>query len=509
MPERERGDERIRREARIVGLRDVRTPSLEAVEQRRMQLWIVTTILLIGVSGGVAIMSWLPAGSRTFLLSPRALRWGVVLLATAFSAYAIEKELHLRRLARLLIGERILATALQNRVHEVTLLLEAGRAMNAVLELDAVLDAILRSAHDLLEAKSASIMLVDGDELVASHVFGNDAARGRRVRLGEAIAGRVAVSLEPLLINGRPDPERFPGLEARADGVDSAMCVPLVHREALLGVLNVNAEPEREFTEYDLRALSVFAEQSAAAMANASLYEKERSHVAELREIERLQSEFIDLVAHELRTPLTAVVAAAETARRPEMAGDLPELLDIVARNSRHLDSMLEDLLTAVRLERGRGSGPVAEADVADLARAVARDFGLTGRPVVVDAPPSAPIRANAAGVRRILDNLLDNAHKYGRPPVRVMIEPRSDGGVVIWVTDAGSGIPPEEREQIFARFSRRRVTSGKPGLGLGLAIVRGLAESSGGSVETEDAPGGGAAFRVTLPGVAPRSQAV
>jgi len=164
MSERDRGAERIQREARIVGLRDFRTPSLEAVEQRRMQLWIVTTILLIGVSLGVAVLSWLPAGSRAFLLSPRALRWGIVLLSIAFSAYAIEKELHLRRLARMLIGERLLATALENRVHEVTLLLEAGRAMNAVLELDAVLQAILRSANDLLGARSASIMLLALDE---------------------------------------------------------------------------------------------------------------------------------------------------------------------------------------------------------------------------------------------------------------------------------------------------------------------------------------------------------
>jgi signal transduction histidine kinase len=509
MPERDRGEQRIQREARIVGLRDFRTPSLEAVEQRRMQLWIVTTVLLIGVSLGVAVVSWLPAGSRAFLLSPRALRWGIVLLSIAFSGYAIEKELHLRRLSRLLIGERLLATALENRVHEVSLLLEAGRAMNAVLELDAVLEAILRSANDLLGAKSASIMLVEGEELVASHVFGNEAARGRRVRLGDAIAGRVAVAREPLLINGRPDPVRFPGLEPRTDGVDSSMCVPLVHREEVLGVLNVNADADREFTEYDLRALSVFAEQSAAAMANARLYENERSHVAELEEIERVQSEFIDLVAHELRTPLTAVVVAAETARRPEMREQLTELLDIVARNSLHLNGMLEELLTAVRLERGRGIGPISTVDVADLARATARDFGLTGRPVIVDAPMTAPTQANNGGVRRILDNLLDNAHKYGQPPVRLVVEPCPDAGVTIRVIDAGPGIPAEDRDAIFARFSRRRATSGKPGLGLGLAIVRGLAESFGGGAFLEDVPGGGVVFRVELPGAAPRAEAV
>src|SRR5438093_7071533 len=91
----------IRREARVVGLRDFRTPSLEAVERRRMQLWILTTVLLVSVSAGIAMLSIWPNAPRTWL-TPAALRWGVILLSLAFCSYAIEKELHLRRLARLL-----------------------------------------------------------------------------------------------------------------------------------------------------------------------------------------------------------------------------------------------------------------------------------------------------------------------------------------------------------------------------------------------------------------------
>jgi two-component system sensor histidine kinase KdpD len=509
MAELDHHDDRIEREARIVGLRHFRTPSLEAVEHRRMQLWIVTTILLIGVSGGVAVLSWLPSASRTFVLSPRGLRIGIVLLSIAFSAYAIEKELHLRRLARLLIGERILATALENRVHQVSLLLDAGRAVNAVLELDAVLEAILRSAHELLDARSASIMLVEGPELVAAHVFGNEKARGRRVRIGEAIAGRVAATREPLLINGRADAAEFPGLEPRTEPVASAMCVPLIHRQELLGVLNVNADAEREFTQFDLRALSVFAEQAAAATANARLYETERSHVAELEAIERAQAEFIDLVAHELRTPLTAVIAAAETASRPEMTHMLPELVRIVSTNGKHLADMLSDLLTAVRLDKGKGIESLGAVDVADLARAVARDFGVTGRAVAVDAPPSALVDANPAGMRRILDNLVDNAHKYGAPPVRIVVDTAAEDRVSIRVSDGGDGIPAVDRDRIFERFSRRATSGAEPGLGLGLAIVRGLAESFGGSIELADSPDGGTAFEVLLPAAAERRAAV
>jgi signal transduction histidine kinase len=498
--------ERIRHEARVVGLRDFRTPSLEAVEARRMQLWIITTILLVAISAGLALLSWLPAPDGSWL-SPKGLRWGVVILSIAFCAYAIEKELHLRRLARLLIDERILSTALSNRLHELALILDAGRAMNSVLELDAVLDAILRSATELLEAGSGSIMLVDGRELETICSIGNDAAKGHRVRFGQAIAGHVALTLEPLLISGPADADAFPGLIARELAVESAMCVPLVHREELTGVLNVNAQGGRLYTEYDLRALSLFAEQAAGAIANARLYEAERKHVIELMELDRLKTQFIDLVTHELRTPLTAIVAASEMAKRPEMGDEQPELLDIIERNGKHIAVMLDELLMSVRLDQNRGVGPLATVDVAELARNVARDLELTGRPVFLDAPSSAPILSNADALSRVFVNLLDNAHKYGAAPVRMLIEPTA-GGVIVWVIDSGRGIAPEDRERVFDRFARLRQVHGKPGLGLGLSIVRGLANAFGGSVRIEDAPGGGAAFRVELPAIPAHQQA-
>jgi two-component system sensor histidine kinase KdpD len=274
----EPSEEEIEREARVVGLRGISTPSLESVERRRLQLWGLTVLILIAVSVGVALVStWRPAGGA--VVTPTVLRIGVVLLAVAFGVYAIEKELHLRRLARLLTDQRVLTTALTNRLHEMSLLLEAGKAMNSVLELPAVLETILRSAMDLLSGESGSIMLLETpDDLVAVLARGNDVAVGRRVRVGSGIAGRVAATREALLIEGQADPSQFPGLEERDQRVMSALSVPLVSRDQLFGVLNVNASPARHYTVYDLQAASLFAEQAAGAIANARLYETERMH---------------------------------------------------------------------------------------------------------------------------------------------------------------------------------------------------------------------------------------
>ena len=155
------------------------------------------------------------------------------------------------------------------------------------LELDQVLDSILRNACELLDATGGSVMLVEQTDLVTVCALGRDAAVDQRMRLGEGVAGYVALRREPVLIDGQVDPELFPGLVLREPYVESSMSTPLVHRAELQGVLNVNAPIGRSFTEYDLRALSVFAEQASIAIANARLYEAERAHVAALLDLRK------------------------------------------------------------------------------------------------------------------------------------------------------------------------------------------------------------------------------
>ncbi len=494
----ERMTDRIAREARVAGLRDFRTPSLEAVERRRLQLWGLTAILLVSISLGVVFVStWQTAATRTFASTP-VMRIAVVLLSIAFSVYAIEKERHLRKLSRLLMDERVLTTALSNRLREVELLLDAGKAMNDVLEIPVVLDTILRSAVELLDGESGSVMLVEGNELVVACAQGNEHADGSRVRLGEGISGHVAETREALLVHGKADPAHFPGLVPHAKPVMSAISAPLIHRDSLLGVLNVNASGDRAFSEFDLRAVSLFAEQAAASIANARLYEVERAHVAELTQLNRLKSEFVALVSHELRTPIASIVGAVSSFRKPDMQDHRTELEDIVQRSALRLGGMVEDLLSAAELERGEAVRRMEAVDLATVVREAAADHAVLGREVDVAAPVAAVVVCDREYVRRILDNLVDNAFKYGRPPVRIEVTVEPDR-VSLAVLDAGRGVAESDRERVFDRFERLDTMSGQ-GLGLGLSVVQGLVEAMGGDVRVEEAPGGGAAFRIGFP---------
>ena len=303
----------VERAARVAGLRSFRTPTLEAVEQRRLQLWVLTVLLLLALAVALLVLAFRPEVATPAWLTPRAAQLSLLVLISLFCVYAIEKELQLRRLTALLVAEKVLTAELTGRVGELTALLESGRAINLDLELDEVLERILRGAVDLLDGRDASIMLAQGeDELATVHAVGRSGARGARVRVGEGIAGRVAQTGEPLLIHGKLDHgDEYLDDEAIDPPAESAMSTPLLHRGRLLGVINLNASPGRRYTEHDLRALALFGEQAAVAVANAQLFEAQRliasqsSYRAQHDPLTRLpnRDRFLDRVRQALAYP--------------------------------------------------------------------------------------------------------------------------------------------------------------------------------------------------------------
>jgi signal transduction histidine kinase len=179
--------------------------------------------------------------------------------------------------------------------------------------------------------------------------------------------------------------------------------------------------------------------------------------------------ELVGMVSHELRTP------------------------------GRRFLRLIEDLLEAAQLDH-EPAGPLGEeVDVAAEVHEVARTYADAFGSIDVVGPESCHVIADADILQQILVNLIDNAYKYGEPPIRVEVE-RTDHHVVMSVLDSGPGVPPPARERIFERFTRLEPNGDRPGIGLGLPIVRQLVGACGGRVWVDDAPGGGAAFRVALP---------
>ena len=263
----------LEQEARIVGIKGFSTPTLEAVDRRRSQLWTIAFAGLVCLAAAVSLLTS-GVGHHLGFANRIGFRVGTVVLVIGLAVYVMEKERHLRRLATILVEERVLGAALSNRLKELAMLYEAGKAMNSVLVVDEVLQLILSSAFELLMASSGSIMLLtdEGDLQVVCRA-GN--ASGAPIELGGGIASRVARDHEPLLVQGTV-------LEKGRQETESAVCVPLLHRGQVLGVINLIGAPGHTYSEYDLRAVSLFAEHAAIAVANARLYEAERALSAQL-----------------------------------------------------------------------------------------------------------------------------------------------------------------------------------------------------------------------------------
>ncbi|SCG45997.1 sensor histidine kinase [Micromonospora halophytica] len=208
-------------------------------------------------------------------------------------------------------------------------------------------------------------------------------------------------------------------------------------------------------------------------------------------------------VSHELRSPLQTLSAAASVlARRREHLDErTATAAGLVVEEVTRFEHLVDDLIELARSDRPAQREPV---DVVALARRVCRAHGLP-ESLVRPGPGAAAVlwSVDPRRVEQVLVNLLDNAVRYGGGPVAVRLS-RTGGSGVVEVDDAGPGVPPVDREVVFDRFVRGRAAharAGGDGTGLGLALVAQHAAAHGGRAVVGDRPGGGARFRVELPG--------
>ncbi|GAA2631662.1 sensor histidine kinase [Paractinoplanes durhamensis] len=205
-------------------------------------------------------------------------------------------------------------------------------------------------------------------------------------------------------------------------------------------------------------------------------------------------------VSHELRSPLQTLSAAASvlTRRRAHLDERTATAAGLVADEIARFQQLVNDLITLARSDRAAQRAPV---DVAGLARSACRERGLPESIVHAEGEPSWTVDRRRIG--QVLGNLLDNATAYGGGAVAIRLT-LDDGLGRIEVDDEGPGVSPEDKAEIFDRFVRGRAAGtrgGTDGTGLGLAIVAQHALAHGGTATVLDRPGGGARFRVDLPG--------
>jgi signal transduction histidine kinase len=309
-------------------------------------------------------------------------------------------------------------------------------------------------------------------------------------------AGRIGAAHRFATAVADPAYRRLTAALERIDGADTAA-------SDRAGVLAVGGDAV--VVGAGFLAVSVLALWSAAtrrALATAEIEQRL------LEQNDRAKSELITIVSHDLRTPLTSVVGYLEMIADGDagpLSGEQHALIGVAQRSAGRLQAIVSDLLFISRARSGRLELHRQELS---LERAAANAIEeqrpqATGKRIQLSlrAVPAPPVLADPERVDELMENLLSNALKFTPPGGQVQVAVRpADGHVRLEVTDTGKGIPAEDQRHVFEQFFRSREVSGLPGVGLGLSIVKSIADAHHARLSLRSAPGRGSTFGVEFP---------
>jgi two-component system, OmpR family, sensor histidine kinase KdpD len=360
----------------------------------------------------------------------------------------------------------------------------------SVLGGEQALTAVLSRVREAFGMDSVTLLERDADQPEGEE----DPPAGRRPLAGRRAAGRGRLPGQWTAVATAG--EQPVGSPEAADAE-----VPVTDRLVL-------ALRGRPLAASDRRVLGAFAAYAATALEQERLTAAARA-ARPIAAADRMRTALLAAVSHDLRTPLAAAKAAITSLRATDVqwaAEDRDELLATADESLDKLAHLVDNLLDMSRLQAGALAVFPRPADLAEIVARSLDDLGPAGRAVEVAIPADLPEVAVDPGIlERVIANLTANALRYspaGSPPVlsgSALLD-----RVELRVIDRGPGIPAEDRNRMFVPFQRLGDTDNTTGVGLGLALSRGLTEAMGGILEPDETPGGGLTMTLSLP-AAPR----
>ncbi len=290
----------------------------------------------------------------------------------------------------------------------------------------------------------------------------------------------------------------------RGLNVRSQIAVPLEIGDLRRGVLTAQSTQPDFFAERDLLFLGAVSRWVANAAQHAEL--AERNAALAVEQGRRVAAEeLVTVLAHDLRNHLAPIRGRLELLQRRAALEQHATNLHDTAELRKAIDRfgrLISDLLDIARIDQGLFEVTAQPMDLAALVRDAAEALQVPGTPIEVEAPPVVNVVADPARVRQAVENLLANAVQHAPTDTSVHVgirrEQASQARTVVTITDQGPGIEPALLPRLFERFAR---SPSSTGLGIGLFLVRQIAEAHGGRVEVTSRGAGGTQFRLVLPG--------
>jgi two-component system cell cycle sensor histidine kinase/response regulator CckA len=508
------------------------TPSVQSLES---DLWAeirtmiaVTGVLLVTLLGLTHVI--LLVGLRPV----RALAESAARLGSG-DLTARMRETRLSEMAPTVRAFNSMAASLEQALHEarsrearLESLVEISGDLSRMEELDSLLGRIAEACGRLVNTDWAGFRLADGDELVlAGTLERSDFAVTQRLRIGSGLAGTVAASGQPVLVQDPGnDPRMLPedAKEVRRFGFRAFLGVPAKIGDRVVGVLSFQTKREEGFSAEDMAIASAFASHAAIAVENRRLLLEARRAYDELAEtqgqLEQVQKmdaigRLAGGVAHDFNNLLTVILGRAEMLLRQVKPEDsMHRGIELIQRTAGRAADLTRQLLAFGRkqvLEPVVLDLSAVTMDMKDmLGRLIGEDIALLTTPT----PGLGRVKADRGQIEQVIMNLAVNARDAMPQGGRLILETanvdlddefvrrhvgaRTGPHVMLAVSDNGTGIPREIQAHIFEPFFTTK-EQGK-GTGLGLATVYGIVKQSGGYVQLNSEPDQGTTFRIYLP---------
>jgi signal transduction histidine kinase len=401
---------------------------------------------------------------------------------------------------------------------------EVARVATSIRQLDSLLATVVQLIGRAFELDHTYIYLLDENgewaepaTLPAEHSHDHGLPAEKVKVGGPSLVGQVAADGQRRVVRG--DDLANPGAHRGAapvlkPTVVSEMGVPLQVQDRTLGVLELHSSRLDDFDENEQVLYQSLADQISIAIENARAYALERETVERLRELDRLQSQFLTNMSHALRTPLTSIIGFSRVLLK-ELDGPLTETqsadLTAIYESGRQLLGLINDMLELSRLELGVAPFSPGAVDLREIIEGVMATTRALARGKAVqiyeNVPADLPILyTDGQRVRQVVLALLSNAVKY-TDEGSIYLEARiDDGHVTISVRDTALAIPSDELERIFSdpgapSAGSRAGDSGADDVpSFGLAISKRVVERLGGQIWVESVEGTGSVFTFTLP---------
>lgn len=403
---------------------------------------------------------------------------------------------------------------LNNRIQHLERLLEIGRNLSAMLEIEPLLQTIIDVAADLTYSQEASILLYDEEhnnlEFVAAPWFKQAKLSEIRVPLENSIAGHVYTYGEHVLVQDTASDQRiYRNVDQETDFITSSiLAVPMVFKGTITGVLTaVNKLSDMAYTEEDTTILKTLASQATIAIQNANLLEETKRAYEELSELDRMKTDFIAITSHELRTPL-GLILGHSTFLQEIISDDLKPQMDVIVRNAMRLKGVIEDLSKVNNFASGQARLILSDVKLQEtIEDVISKLENLTDEKKLKfsislpekDFAVQGDLEKISIALHHILHNAISFSHEGGE--ITILGE-RLPDFVKIDIIDQGVGIPEKDLERIFDRFYQieSHMTRRHGGMGLGLSVAKNMIDIHKGSINVVSEEGNGSTFSVILP---------